>query len=121
MIILKPEVRITRFYRNACVILSALQTISQADGKPVTITSANDGQHAGDSRHQLDRAYDIRTRDRSDTEIYGMVEYLLRLPFCRIKIELDAVDKHWVTSADQIRFPAVRSGSQHLHVEWEAT
>lgn len=115
MISILPSVRIKRLSPAACRVLDCLSnTIDQ------TITSANDGKHALDSRHYLNRAFDLRAKDKTDDQIKTMVDYLFsKMAFIRIKIELDNTDRHWVTSAAQIRFPKVRSANQHLHLEWE--
>ena len=116
MIHLLPSVRIKQLSSNAVDVLEALSLW----GGEITITSANDGKHASDSRHPLDRAFDIRTRDKDDVLIARIVHFLFANLNCiRIKIELSDTDKHWVKSADEIRFPVHRSANQHIHLEWE--
>ena len=116
MIHLLPSVRIKRLSMAAGDVI---QTLLLWEGE-ITITSANDGKHASDSRHYLDRAFDIRTRDKDDVLISRIVHFLFANLNCiRIKIELSDTDKHWVKSADEIRFPEKRSANQHIHLEWE--
>jgi Hedgehog amino-terminal signalling domain len=72
-------------------------------GKPLVITSANDGAHSATSLHALGRAVDIRTTDKDPDEVALFVHYLA-----------------YMASAVQIAYFDERqlAGEPHLHLEW---
>ncbi|MDX1286118.1 MAG: hypothetical protein R3182_13945, partial [Draconibacterium sp.] len=116
----KDSVRFKILTPNMIQLLKFLAGYAEITEKTWVITSANDSRHASDSRHYLDRAIDLRSRTKTPTEIEGLVKNVFNVfgDKIRIKIELDKNDRHWVTSADEIRFPpGERWSNQHIHIE----
>ena len=58
MIKLKQSVR-----PSSLVILAAIANVAQLHGREVTITSGNDSTHKKGSRHYINAALDVRSKD----------------------------------------------------------
>jgi hypothetical protein len=72
-------------------------------GLPLVITSGKDGQHVKSSYHDVGRALDFRTRDKSDDE---MTVFLTILAYAAPHVECRYFDER------------VGQGGEHVHVEY---
>jgi len=71
-------------------------------GKPLIITSANDGKHTTGSKHYVNKAVDARTVDKTPEE---QQLFLLILLFLDTKLRLMIFDERQLP------------GSDHVHIE----
>jgi hypothetical protein len=71
-----PDVNVRALNTRLSVFLAQAGTIHRAlFGKPLVVTSANDGHHAEHSAHYLNAAVDLRSKDKTDGEqvLFGAI------------------------------------------------
>lgn len=105
MFLLKDEtVSFNKIYPEFIPYVTVLGTLYyQRFGKPMIITSANDGLHMSLSRHYAGKAVDIRTKDQKPEDILLFVE--------EAKKYLDrALDLVWEDKG---------LANEHLHAEYD--
>lgn len=99
-------------------LLEAMETISETYGD-ITITSGNDGKHAENSYHYHDRAIDIRSRDRRNTELSDLI-YEIHSSVNNVKIRVELAPQkiyHWWWKPGLFIVGGERGPNQHIHIE----
>ena len=80
------------------------------DGNPVTITSANDGEHKPGSLHYLNRAVDLRTHDLTPKETW---QFFIALRERLVPEGFDVVLEPYPQQ------DTPRDRNEHLHIEYD--
>lgn len=88
----KAGVVFKEFNNEFIKLIKALGDVGELFGKPLTITSANDGKHMDTSLHYSNLAWDIRIKDLAKEMIPRLVSELkVRLPSYTVILETDHV------------------------------
>lgn len=92
----KAGVKFTELNNQFIRLVKVLGDIGELFGKPLTITSGNDGKHMDTSLHYENLAWDIRIRDLPKDRVPRLVEELkLRLPGYQVILEKDHIHVEW--------------------------
>jgi hypothetical protein len=79
---IKETVRFKEINKYSLKFFNAVLMMENRLHFGITITSGNDGEHMDDSFHYEDKAWDIRTKDKTAEEVEQMrLEFVARLGY----------------------------------------
>ena len=101
-ILIKPGVVFRQFNSQFMDFAKTLNEVSEKTGFVPTITSAEEGEHALNSYHELGLAWDVRTRGLKNPDMAA----------CNLQHLLSKIDRRWQVvygDADHL---------SHIHIEF---